>query len=114
MAKLTSTKLGIALGGLALSLTVGAGIAAAQPDPLVNTTCSYGQVMAALNAQSPDLAQEFNAQPMAQSMLRTFLASPPDQRQRIVQQVQSTPMGQQYFGSIMNVANTCSSYHDQP
>lgn len=112
MVNLSSAKLVIAVGGLALSLTAGVGVASAAPDlgPLVNTTCSYSQVMAALNAQSPDLAQQLSASPMAQGMLQRFLASPPDQRQQYVQQAQNTPLGQQYGGSILQIANTCNNY----
>jgi hypothetical protein len=71
MIKLSLTRLAVAVGGLALSLTVGAGVASADPDlgPIVNTTCSYPQVMAALNAQDPAAAAQFNASPMAQSAL---------------------------------------------
>jgi hypothetical protein len=49
------TRLVIAVGGIALSLTTGAGVASADPDlgPLINTTCTYPQAVAALNAQSP-------------------------------------------------------------
>ena len=53
MIKLPLSRLAVAVGGLALSLTAGAGVASADPvlDPIVNTTCSFPQVMAALNAQ---------------------------------------------------------------
>ena len=49
------SKLAAAAGGLALSVLAGAGIASADPDlgAAINTTCSYPQVVAALNAQSP-------------------------------------------------------------
>ena len=52
-----------AVGGLALSVPLVTGVASAQPDfsGVVNTTCSYEQVMAALNAQRPDLAQRILA-----------------------------------------------------
>jgi hemophore-related protein len=109
-----STKVAVVLGGMALSLTigVGAGVASAAPDlgPLVNTTCSYPQVVAALNAQSPEAANEFNAQPIAQSMLSNFIASPVDQRQQIAEQVLATPIGQQYALDVQQVASTCNHY----
>ncbi|MCW2685251.1 MAG: putative antigen [Mycobacterium sp.] len=112
MVKLSSSKLVVALGGLALSLTTGVGVASAQPDlgPVVNTTCSYDQVMLALDAQPGNLGNQFRAQPMAQSMLGRFLASPVDQRWQIAQQVQASPLGQQYIGAILKVANTCNNY----
>ena len=112
MIKLSLTRLAVAVGGLALSLTVGAGIASADPDlgPIVNTTCSYPQVMAALNAQDPAAAAQFNASPMAQSALRQFLASPPSRRMAMAQQIASSPGAQQNFGLIQQVAATCNNY----
>src|SRR5277367_4760172 len=86
MATLSLTRLAVAVGGLALSLTAGAGVASADPDlgPVVNTTCSYSQFTAALNAQDPAAAANFNASPVAQGYLRQFLAAPPAQRQQML------------------------------
>jgi hemophore-related protein len=111
MMKPSSTKLVVALGGLALSLTTGAGIASADPDlgPILNTTCSYPQVAAALNAQSPDIAAQLAADPQAQGMLNTFLASPFFVRQQLAQGVQSA-VAPQYVGAIVQTANTCNNY----
>ncbi len=109
MVKLSSKKLVVAaVGGLALSLTAGAGIASA--DPLVNTTCSYGQVMAALNDNNPALAQKFASNPFATSTLQSFLASGPADRQQMVQQLQGTSWAQKYIGPITSIANTCNNY----
>jgi hemophore-related protein len=109
---LSSTKLVVGLSGLALALTTAVGVASAEPDvnPIINTTCSYPQVMAALNAQAPDLAYEVNTSPMVQSTLQTFLASPPDARQRTVQQLQNTQWGRQYTSAMVQIANSCNSY----
>jgi hemophore-related protein len=124
MRKWRSTKSAATVGGLALmmSLVPGVGAASAQPDlrPLIQTTCSYDQIVAALNAQAPDLAQELSSRPQAQTRLKQFLALPIDQRQQTVQrilaahpQLQSmidekagTSVGQQ----ITQVANTCHNY----
>ncbi|MEX3646512.1 hypothetical protein A5722_16255 [Mycobacterium vulneris] len=101
-----------AIGGLALSVPLSAGLASAQPDfsGVVNTTCSYEQVMAALNAQRPDLAQQFNASPFAQGALRNFLASGPAERQQTVAQLQASPAAQEYFGPINSIAGSCNRY----
>jgi hemophore-related protein len=101
-----------AVGGLALSLAGGAGAASAAPDlgPAINTTCDYSQVVSALNAEDPPAAAEFDASPTAQSWLHTFLASPPDKRQQMAQQMQGVPEAQQYFGTVAQIANTCSNY----
>jgi hemophore-related protein len=113
---LSLTRMVAAVGGLALSLTAGAGVATADPDlgPVINTTCNYSQVLSALNAQSPAAAAQLNASPTAQSVLRGFLDSSPDQRQQIAQELQSRPGSQQYFqqyvGVVLQVANTCNNY----
>ncbi|HEX2214440.1 MAG TPA: hemophore-related protein, partial [Mycobacterium sp.] len=56
----STTKLVVASGGLALLLSAGAGIASAQPDveTIVNSPCTYPQVIAALNPDSPKLAKQ--------------------------------------------------------
>jgi hemophore-related protein len=116
MVTLSLTRLVAAVGGLALSLTAGAGVATADPDlgPVINSTCNYSQVVSALNAQSPAAAAQLNASPTAQSMLRGFLDSSPDQRQQIAQELQSRPGSQQYLqqyvGVVLQVANTCNNY----
>ncbi|HEY9303149.1 MAG TPA: hemophore-related protein [Mycobacterium sp.] len=106
------TRLAAAVGGLALSLVAGAGIASADPaiDSAINTTCSYPQVVAALNAQSPADAAKFNASPMAQGWLRSFLASPPPQRAQMAQQAQGMPGAGKYIGLIGQLANSCNNY----
>lgn len=105
-------RLVVATGGLAVSLTAGAGAASADPDlgTIVNTTCSYSQAVSALNAEDPAAAAEFNASPPTQAFLRQFLASPPDRRMEMAQQVQSTPGAEQYFGVMQEVFSTCNNY----
>jgi hemophore-related protein len=112
MIELRWTRLAVAVGGLALSLTAGAGVASADPDmgPIVNTTCNYSQVMAALNAQDPAAAAQINASPLAQSYLRQFLAAPPSRRMAMAQQAESYPQAAQYFGLVQQVAATCNNF----
>jgi hemophore-related protein len=106
------TRLAAAAGGLALLLLTGAGIASADPDmgAAINTTCSYPQVVAALNAQSPAAAAKFNSSPMAQGWLRSFLASPPDQRAQMAQQAEGMPGAAQYVGLIGQLATSCNNF----
>jgi hemophore-related protein len=106
------TRLAAAASGLALSLVAGAGIASADPglDAAVNTTCSYPQVVAALNAQSPAAAAKFDSSPMAQGWLRSFLASPPDQRAQMAQQAEGMRGAAQYIGLIGQIATTCNNF----
>jgi hemophore-related protein len=112
MVKLTSAKLVGAVSGMALSLTTGAGVASADPDftPLVETTCTYPQAIAALNALSPEAAQEFNTYPMASAWLHTFLASGTDQRWQLLGQAQTVPALQPYTELGLRMAGTCSKY----
>lgn len=112
MIKRPLTRLAAAVAGLALSLSVGAGVAAADPDlgPIVNTTCNYAQVMAALNAQDPAAAAQINSSSLAQSGLQRFLAAPPSERLEMAQRIESSPRAQQYFGLIQQVAATCNNY----
>lgn len=112
MITLSLERLAVAAASLALSLTAGAQIASAEPElnPAVNTTCNYSQVVAAMNAQSPSAAAQFNSTPIAQSFLQNFLASPPPQRQEMLQQAQGMPEAAQFVGLVGPIANTCKNY----
>lgn len=116
MASLSLTRLTVAAGSLALSfsgsLSAGAGFASASPDlsPIINTTCNYSQVNAALSAENPAAAADFNASPIAQTWLRSFLSSPPEKRERIANQIQAMPEAQQYLGTITSIAGSCNNY----
>ncbi len=111
MARLSLTKLAAAVGGMAFALTAGSGIASADPlDPVVNTTCNYGQVMAALNATDPAAAAQLNASPIAVSYLHQFLASPPPKRMQMAQQIQAMPQAAPYFNDVLSVAGSCNNY----
>ena len=105
-------KLVAASAGLAIALSAGAGIASAQPDvgAIVNSPCTYPQVMAALNAADPNAAAELNARPAAVGWLHSLVAAPPAQRAKMVQQVQALPALQPYMPLIFQVAGSCSNY----
>ena len=106
------TKLVAGSCGLAFALTTGAGIASAQPDvsPIINSTCTYPQVMAALNAENPDAANQVTSNPVANAWLQQLVASPPAGRRQMVQQAQGVPAVQQYSGLIFQVAGTCNNF----
>lgn len=105
-----------------LSLSTGVGSASADSvfAPLVNSTCNYDQVVAALGAEAPDLASMLGMYPQAQTKLRQFLALPADQREQKIQQglaanpqfeaKSGTPEGQQMIQEVTQVANTCQNY----
>ncbi len=108
MVKLSFTKLAVAVGGVAVALTAASGVASA--DPIIDTTCNYGQVMAALNATDPATAAQLNQSPMAQNYLRQFLAAPPPRRVQMAQQIRAMPQAQQFVGTIEQVATVCNNY----
>ena len=104
------TKLIAATGGVALSLIAGSGPASAAPDPILYTTCTYPQVIGALNAQSPDAANQFTSNALANGWLQAFLGAPPDQRQHLYSQAQARPEFAQNRGLINQVARTCNNF----
>ncbi|KZS63617.1 hemophore-related protein [Mycobacterium ostraviense] len=109
--RLSLKGLTVAAGALALSLTAGAGVASADPlDAVINTTCNYGQVMAALNATDPGAAAQFSASPIAQGWLHSFLAAAPPRRAQMAAQVQAMPGAAQYVGLVESVAASCNNY----
>lgn len=112
MTKLSLTGLAVAVCGLTVSLTAGAGVASADPDigPAVSTTCTYDQLVAALNAQDPVIAAALNASPEAQSGLRQFLAGSPSQRRQTAQQIVNNPDAQPYLGVLQRTFDTCHNY----
>jgi hemophore-related protein len=106
------TKMIVASSGVALSMIAGSGIASAEPDvsPIINSTCTYPQVMGALKAQNPDVANQITSNPLANAWLQQLIASPPDGRRAMVKQAQGVPAVQQYSGLIYQVAGTCNNY----
>ena len=106
-----STKLMAGLCGAAGSLIVGGAISSAAPeDAIINSTCTYPQVMAALNAQSPEQARTLSSNLAANAWLQSLIASPPEQRQQMVNQVRNVPEVQQYGPLIGKVAATCNNF----
>jgi hemophore-related protein len=111
MVRLSLAKLAVTFGGVAVALTAAAGVASADPlDPVINTTCNYGQVMAALNATDPAAAAQFSQSPIAQSYLNQFLASPPAKRRQMAAQIQAMPQAAGYFNDVVAVAGSCNNY----
>jgi hemophore-related protein len=112
MLNLSRRNIAVTLGGLAVAIPLSTGVASAQPDmgAIINTTCSYEQVMSALNDQRPDLASQFAKQRAGQSAVRSFLAASVPQRQATVAMLQGNPTAQAYFGPISQIAGTCNTY----
>jgi hemophore-related protein len=107
-----TTKLAVCMGGLFLAAGAGAGVASAEPniDALVNSTCTYPQVIAALQQQDPAVAGEITSDPMKSGYLQSLINQSPAQRRQSIQVFQGNPMVAQYTGTINAVAASCNSY----
>lgn len=108
MIGLLRINMAVAVGGLALAAVAGAGVASADPrlDSAVNTTCSYPQVMAALEAKEPTAGSS----PVLQDMLRQFLGAPTPQRQQMAEAIAGYPANQPYLGLLQTVFDTCNNF----
>lgn len=102
-------RLVVVVCALPLALTTGVGIASAETDlsPFINTTCTYSQAEAAINALAPDRGKEFSASPMRQTWLHAFLDAPVEQRQQLIDQA---PELTQYTDLVVAMATTCKNY----
>lgn len=114
-----------ALGCLCAVGLVTAGAASAQPaGPLIETTCSYAQIDAALQAEAPEAAARLAKNSDAQAKIQALLALPIDQRRQRVQafldrnpdvastieQKRNTPEGQEKLLKMQRIADTCHDY----
>ncbi|PND56332.1 hemophore-related protein [Mycobacterium sp. ENV421] len=85
-------------------------------DALANTSCTYAQVTAALNAEAPALGKQLSGRPDMQANIQQFLAMSTDQRQQaLAQQQAGNPqlnalIFAQIGPQITQVANTCMNY----
>ena len=108
--------------GVAFAL---APLAASEPaGPLIETTCSYPQVDAALQAEAPQMADRLHERPEAQSKVQALLALPvPERHDRVqgfldrnpdiraaVEKRKSTPEGQETVAKLNRIAQTCHNY----
>jgi hemophore-related protein len=109
---LSTVKLLAASALAALPLTLGIGVASAQPntDAIVNSTCTYPQVIAALRAQDPQMAKQVEANPAMVGGLKQLVAAGPEGRRQMVNQWANVPAVQPYVGLITSVANTCNNF----
>ncbi|MBF6299190.1 hemophore-related protein [Nocardia amamiensis] len=118
----------VALGGLvaAGALLVPA-TASAQPGPggaLLETTCSFAQIDAAVHAQFPEFAARLDAHPDRKAKLQEFLSLPVDQRKqrakefldthpdakRKFEEHRDSPRAQEHRDKIRVVLDTCHNY----
>ncbi|MEU0539641.1 hemophore-related protein [Nocardia sp. NPDC005978] len=111
------------LAGFALSaMLTGAGAASADPmsdlEPILNSSCSFSQIDAALHEVSPETAAQLDAAPAQKNAIKAAYDQPVEQRRAafqalIAQQQQMGAVAQDSsaFGSQMDeVVATCSQY----
>jgi hemophore-related protein len=112
MIKLSLTGLAVAVGSLALPMVAGMAVANATPDlaPAVNTTCTYPQLVSALNASGPQAGAMFQQSPVLQAGLQQFLASGPEKRQQMAENMANAPAFQPYLPTIEQAFNTCTNF----
>ncbi|MBJ7339599.1 hemophore-related protein [Mycolicibacterium sp.] len=109
-----TAKVAAGLGGVAAALMAASGIASAAPGDAVilNSTCTYPQVIAAANAQDPAATSALQSDPAANGFLQGLIASPPGsaERQQKIDFVRSFPQAAQFNGLIQSVATSCNKY----
>ncbi|MBN3459545.1 hemophore-related protein [Mycobacterium sp. DSM 3803] len=112
MMKRSLTRLTVAVGGLSVALTAGAGVAAAEPDlgPMVNSTCTYDQAIAAVHAENPMAAQYLDQSPPNLEFIRIFLSSSRDQRVNLLNQVKNNPGIDQALPVFQQMMTSCVNY----
>ena len=114
MIKLGLTRLSVGIGGVAFSLTAGVGLASAEPDlgPAINSTCTYPQFVAALNAQNPTYGSTLNSSPQWQGDMQIFFTEPPgsERRQRFAHNVANNPANQQLIPILQRAFGTCNNF----
>lgn len=115
----------VSIGGVLTAVSLSAAASAEPIDgPLIETTCSYEQLAAALQVQAPQASARLADHPDAQAKLRALIALPVDQRrQRIegfldrnpdvrakIDEKRRTPDGQQKVEMLARIADTCHDY----
>ena len=110
--RLSSTRLAVAVGGLALSLTAGAGVASAQPDlgPMVDSTCTYDQAVTALKTENPVAVQYMDKYPANYEFMRVFLGSSRDERVNLLNQIKNNPGANQALPVFQQMLTSCVKY----
>ncbi len=112
MIKLSLSRVAVAVGAPALLLTAGVGLASAEPNisPMVNTTCTFDQAMAAVHAENPMAASYLDSSPPNLQFLRVFMSSSPDQRVNLLNQIKNNPGAAEALPVFTQMMTTCVNY----
>jgi hemophore-related protein len=120
-----SHQVGSVIVGVAAALSLSQAAWAEPYDgPLIETTCTYTQLAAALQVEAPQASARLAELPDAQARLQQFFALGVDQRRARVQgyldrnpdvqaridEKRNTPDGQARMQTAARIAETCHSY----
>ena len=107
-----AAKVALGVGALTVAASISLPMASAGPDlSFARTTCTYDQFVAALNAEQPSEAADFNNSPVEQSFLREFLAQSMEKRERYLRHMyQVMPRADYYINTFGLVADSCHNY----
>ncbi|TAJ43321.1 MAG: hemophore-related protein [Chitinophagaceae bacterium] len=107
-----TTRMMVGAGSALVAVMASGAVAYAQPDPtpIMYSTCTYPQVIAALNALDPGAAAELQANPIGVGYLHQLIASGPQQRKALITRAYNTPGAAQYTDLVLNVASTCNNF----
>ena len=98
-------------GAVALAAAIGPAWADPTLDAAVNTTCTYPQVQAAINAESPEVADKFNGSPVAQSWIQKFLDASRSKRQKMIEKAEKrTEATPGSMAVVARILNNCTNY----
>jgi hemophore-related protein len=106
------TKGAVVVGGLAVSLAAGAGIASADPvyGPMTDTTCTADQAFAALHAENPTAETYLNKYPANAEFVRVFASSTPEKRVDLLNQVKGNPGANLALPVFRQMFTSCVNY----
>lgn len=112
MIKTMSTKLALTVGGVALSLSAGAGLANADPvyGAMTETTCTYDQAIAAVHAENPMAASYLDKSPPNLQFLRVYVSSTPAERVSLLDQIKNNPGIDEALPVFRQMLTSCSKY----
>lgn len=107
-----ATKVTVGCSALLVAGFAGSGIAAAEPnvDAIVNSTCTYPQVVAALQATDPVVADKVLTNPMMTGYLQSLVAADPNGRRSMIATLQAYPELAPYANTINAVAASCNQF----
>lgn len=105
-------KLAAGMGGLAIALSAGAGLAAAQPsyDSMVDSPCTYDQAMRAVHTENPMAAQYLDQSPPNLKFLQVFLSSPREERVSLLNQIKNNQGAAQALPVFQQTLTNCANY----